>query len=269
MYRIGMFSQLGKVTIKTLHHYDEVGLLVPAHVDTETGYRYYSTDQLFQLHEIVALRQMGFSIHEITAIVDGHDIAEILQQRKVELEQEAQTVTDQLLRLNHYIKKQKEGESMNYQAVIKDIPSCIVFSSRQVVPNYAALMDVVPALGAKVKAANPGLKCAESEYCFNIYHDGEYKESNIDIEICEAVTHKGKESDGFIFKEIPAVTVATVMHKGAYEDLRAAYAYAFKWVEENGYTVAGLPRESYIDGIWNKEDVADWLTELQIPIHKK
>ncbi len=41
-----------------------------------------------------------------------------------------------------------------------------------------------------------------------------------------------------------------------------------KWVEQNGYTPSGLPRESYIDGIWNKESEADWLTELQIPITK-
>jgi len=42
MYRIGIFSKLGRVTIKTLRHYDEMGLLTPAHVDEENGYRYYT-----------------------------------------------------------------------------------------------------------------------------------------------------------------------------------------------------------------------------------
>ena len=59
------------------------------------------------------------------------------------------------------------------------------------------------------------------------------------------------------------------MHRGPYPGLRDAYAFAFKWIEENGYTMAGNPRESYIDGIWNMEDEADWLTELQIPVSKK
>lgn len=99
MYRIGMFSKLAKVTIKTLHHYDEVGLLTPAYVDEENGYRYYTTDQLVRLGEIVALRQMGFSIPETIAIVDGHNIAGILEQRRAELEHDVQSVTDQLL--NH------------------------------------------------------------------------------------------------------------------------------------------------------------------------
>ena len=59
------------------------------------------------------------------------------------------------------------------------------------------------------------------------------------------------------------------MHKGPYRDLSKAYAFAFKWVEENGYTLVDSPRENYIDGIWNKESEKDWLTELQLPIEKK
>jgi effector-binding domain-containing protein len=65
------------------------------------------------------------------------------------------------------------------------------------------------------------------------------------------------------------VTAVSIMHKGAYAGLQQAYAYAFKWIEENGYVVADAPRESYIDGIWNKEKEEDWLTELQVPIMKK
>jgi len=58
------------------------------------------------------------------------------------------------------------------------------------------------------------------------------------------------------------------MHKGDYAGLPKAYAYAFKWIEENGYQVLDNPRESYIDGIWNKESKDEWLTELQIPVTK-
>ena len=39
-----------------------------------------------------------------------------------------------------------------------------------------------------------------------------------------------------------------------------------KYAEENGYKTTGLARECYIDGIWNKESVEDWLTEIQLPI---
>lgn len=269
MYKIGMFSKHGKVTIKTLRHYDEVGLLRPAYIDEETGYRYYTTEQLSHLHEIIALRQMGFSIPEILSIFNNFNVEKILEQRKAELESEYRIITNRLFRLNYYIKEKKEGRNMNYQAVIKEIPECIVFSKRQIIENYNTLMELVPSIGKKVKAANPTLKCAQPEYCFNIYHDGEYKEKDIDVEVCEAVVEFGIESDGIIFKKIPAVTVASVMHKGPYKDFGSAYAFIFKWVEENGYIVADNVRESYIDGIWNKESENDWLTEIQVPVMQK
>lgn len=269
MYRIGQFSKLGRVTIKTLRHYDEVGLLTPAHVDEENGYRYYTAAQLFRLNEIVALRQMGFSIPEITAIVDGHNIAVILEQRKAELISEQKDVQDRLSRLQNYILEQKEGHKMNYQAVIKQLPAFTVYSARYIVPNYAALNEIMPALGEKVGKANPGLKCVEPGYCFNVYLDGEYRDTDINVEICEAVTTRGKDGDGIVFKDIPACTVVSVLHRGAYENLGAAYAYAMQWVEQNGYRISDNVRESYIDGIWNKDNVDDWLTEIQVPVEKK
>lgn len=82
MYRIGLFSKINKVTIKTLRYYDEAGLLKPAFVDQENGYRYYTSEQLPKLHRIIALRQIGFSIDEISAIIGGHNIAEIFEGRK-------------------------------------------------------------------------------------------------------------------------------------------------------------------------------------------
>ena len=56
MFYIGEFSKMGKTTIKTLHHYDRIGLLRPAAVDGATGYRLYTTSQLVDLHRIQALR---------------------------------------------------------------------------------------------------------------------------------------------------------------------------------------------------------------------
>lgn len=274
MYRIGMFSKLSKVTIKTLRYYDEVGLLAPAHVDEENGYRYYMAEQLIRLNEIVALRQMGFSISEITDIVACHDVTGknvtvILEERLAELQAEQKAVTERLFRLENYILEQKEGHSMKYQAVLKEIPKCIVYSEKNLVPNYAALNEIMPSLGAKVLKANPDIKCIEPGYCFNVYLDGEYRDTDINVEICEAVDRMGNNVDQVVFKEIPAVTAVSVLHRGPYERIREAYAYAMQWVEQNGYRIVDHVRESYIDGIWNKESMEDWLTEIQVPVEKK
>lgn len=73
MFYIGEFSKMGKTTIKTLHHYDRIGLLRPAAVDGATGYRLYTTSQLVDLHRIQALRQAGLSMDEVAAVVGGAD----------------------------------------------------------------------------------------------------------------------------------------------------------------------------------------------------
>jgi effector-binding domain-containing protein len=217
----------------------------------------------------MSLRQIGFSIEEIISIIDGHNIEEILFQRKKEIEEKIVDTKEQLSRINHYILEIKEEKIMNYNAVLKDLPECIVYSKRMVVPNYNAYFEVIPAIGEEVMKANPDLKCAIPAYCFIVYHDGEYKENDIDVEYCEAVTEFGKETENIKFKKISSVPAVTVMHKGPYEDLGKAYAYIFKWIEDNNYTIVGKPRESYIDGIWNKEDKKDWLTEVQVPVKKK
>lgn len=86
------------------------------------------------------------------------------------------------------------------------------------------------------------------------------------MRFCESVTHMGKDTQDIHFTRMGAVAVVPVLHRGPYRTLPAAYAYALAFIEQNGYTVDGVPRESYIDGIWNKGEQAQWLTELQIPI---
>jgi DNA-binding transcriptional MerR regulator len=269
MYRIGQFSKLSKTTIKALRYYDEVNLLKPEVVDDFTGYRFYTTDQLVKLHYIQSLRQLGLSIEEIKLITNGYGAEVILQNRKKELESEITNALEQLSRIEFILLGKGELDYMNYQAIIKELPECIVYSKKLTVSNYNEYFKVIPEIGKQVTTKYPDLKCAVPEYCFISYLDGEYKEKDINIEFCEAVDEMREDFDDIVFKKIEKITAVSVMHKGAYSGLSKAYAYAFKWIEENGYTIADNPRENYIDGIWNKDSEDQWLTELQIPVVKR
>jgi len=270
LYRIGLFSKINRVTVKTLRYYDEAGLLKPAYVDEENGYRYYTSEQLPVLHKIIALRQSGFSIDEVLAILSGRNVAGIFASRKRELEASIADSRQQLSRITHYLAEMKEGEEMHYEVAVKELPEVIVYSKRMTIPDYNAYFRLIPAIGEEVIRTNPTLRCAVPEYCFVVYHDGEYKEKDIDVEYCEAVTEFGRDTETIKFKRIAAVpTAACVYHRGAYDKLGDAYAHVFKWIADNGYVPSDNPRESYIDGIWNKEDENDWLTEVQVPIAKK
>ena len=65
---------------------------------------------------------------------------------------------------------------------------------------------------------------------------------------------------------LPETKVLSTYHKGSYANIGEAYSFLMNYAEQNGYAVADLPRECYIDGIWNKESEDDWLTEIQLPI---
>lgn len=269
MYRIGEFSKMSKTTIKTLHYYDQIGLLKPNEVDRLTGHRYYTTKQLMILHKIQSLRQMGLSIDQIKLILEGQSAKEILEKRRQELVLELKNYEEQLSRIEFTLSGKEEEKIMNYQATIKELPECIVYSKKMTVPNYNAYFEVIPAIGKQVLGKYPDLKCASPEYCFIVYLDNEYKETDIRIEFCEAVTQLKEDFDDIKFKKVKSTNAVSVMHKGSYSGLAQAYAYAFEWIENNGYTISDHPRENYIDGIWNKESEEDWLTELQIPIIRK
>lgn len=269
MFSIGVFSKINKVTTKTLRYYEDVGLLKPGYVDEVTKYRYYTTDQLPKLHEIITLKQMGLSINEIKKVIDEpKEIENILVSKEKEILDIIKEEEYKLLRLRSYISNLKGDKGMK-NIIIKSLPKIKVASMRRTVNSYNEFFNLCPNIMAK-EMERLECVCATPSYCFNIYHDGEYKERNIDVEICEAIVDLKKDSDILKFKEIEAVESAVcVLHKGPYSTLGETYSYAFKWIEDNQYTVIDNPRESYIDGIWNKESEEGWLTEIQIPVRAK
>lgn len=262
MLKIGEFSKLSLTTVKALRFYEKEGLLLPAFTDADSGYRFYETSQLETAARIKCYRQLGLSIEEIKRIYAGEDPRRILSEKAAAL-RKLQQDTELQLSMISFILEEKE---MKYQVTMKEIPEMIVYTAETVLNAYSDCMQWIPSVGAECLALNPGLKCAEPHYEFCEYPDGEYQEHNIRIRHNEAVTAFGKENEHITFRVLPAAKVLSIYHKGAYENIGEAYAFIMEYTEKNGFTAAGLVRERYIDGIWNKESVNDWLTEIQMPI---
>lgn len=268
MYLIGLFSKINRVSAKTLRHYDEIGLLKPEYIDRESGYRYYSGAQLPRLHRILALKQLGLTLEEIRRVLEQPEQVERLLTLKVrEFEEQIEQQQSRLSEVKYWLDSLKGEKKMEYTVRMKELPEVTVASRRTVVPSYDSYFEIVPRMGEEMQ--RQGAECREPAYCFTIYHDGEYKERDIDVEICEAVKRPCADSATVKYKRIPgAAEAACVLHKGPYSTLRDAYLTLFDWVEKNGYRPADKPRESYIDGIWNKEDELEWLTEVQLPVER-
>ncbi len=265
-YRIGEFSKLAKMTVKTLRYYDEMGILSPCYVDPDNGYRYYQTEQLIQVQKLTEFRQLGLSIDEIQSIQNGVDLVERLLERKAVLLQELEEMQRTCSRIDCLLQQLKESRNMKYQAVQKTLPSATVYSKRGIVADFSKISEFVLKTGEECLAANPGLKCPEPEYCYISFLDGEYRDHDIQIEYVEAVNQMGNDTESIHFKKIEETRAICIIHQGEWCKLREAYAFALKWIEENGYELSELPRECYIDGPWNKDDPSEYITELQFPI---
>ena len=269
MYSIGEFSKINRITTKTLRHYDRVGLFQPASTDPWTGYRYYGSEQLPEIKKILGLKEMGFSLPEIQEFLTGQSqLSTMLQRRARTLEKEIYEQQERLSRVKYHLKHIEGEKLMNSDVVLKTLPGVIVASMRTRVPNYDAYFDMVPKMGEYMQSV--GAVCREPAYCFTIYHDGEYRETDIDAEVCEAVTAPCTESERVKFKTIEEVPIAAcLIHRGPYSTLSKTYNALFSWIYDNQYIPADNPRESYIDGIWNKENPEEWLTEIQVPVRRK
>src|SRR5262249_57313014 len=107
MFRIGEFSKIAQVPGSLLRYYDEIGLLRPAYADPTTGYRYYSARQLPRLHRILALKELGLTLDQITQLVneDVHaaEIRGMLALKKAQVEQTVQAEVARLRQIEAHL----------------------------------------------------------------------------------------------------------------------------------------------------------------------
>jgi len=268
MLKIGDFSALSQVSIKTLRYYDETGLLKPAHIDPETGYRYYLASQLSQLHRILALKDFGFCLELIGEALQAGITAEqmrgMLLLRQAEQRKRVVEESDRLSRLNSRIRLIEQEGRMAYDVVLKTVPKQWIASVRETIPAY----NTVGSLYGKV-SAGLGPSMSACQYGVALWHDPEFKESNVDAEAGFYLKQKMPAGDGVNVHELPETTMATAIHNGSYQRLPEAYDSLLKWVAENGYQVAGPIRELYLKiSMPVRQDDESYVTEIQVPVAK-
>ena len=265
LYKIGMFAAMNHVTVKALRFYEEQGLLIPALIHPETGYRYYTLSQMAVLHQITALKQAGFTLEEIARINAGADEEAVLLKKKAELLGKISELTRQIAVVDGYLSKRKNR--LSSPVLVKTIPETTVAAMKIRLDSYDGLFDRMPEMGALMEKV--GCECAIPEYCFTNYLEPGYKDEDVLVEICESVVAAKEETGGLYFRTLPEIQAACIFHKGSYRSFAESYETVLKYIEENGYEIAGEIRESYIDGVWNQDDESQWLSEIQVPVRRK
>jgi len=245
MIRIGDFSKLGLVSVKTLRYYDEMGLLKPLQVDPFTGYRMYEYHQLLRLNRILALKDLGFSLEEIRQLLSEQLTAEQLRgMLKLRRAEATQKVREEMERLEHVEARlrqiEQEDTVSKYDVVIKRVEALRVVSLRAVVPTPPEQGVLWEELG-KCLATPPG---RASGPCLTLYHDSEYREKDWDVEVCQPVVGGMKEAGRVKMQTLPVVeTMACTLHHGPFTSISEAYEAIVKWIDANGYSICGPSRE--------------------------
>ena len=282
MYKIGEFSQLGQVSVRTLRHYDDLGLLKPAHIDRFTDYRYYAIEQLPRLNRILALKDLGFSLEQIARLLDddlpADQIRGMLKMKQSELEREVEEGQARLARVEARLRQiEREGRLPPYEILLKEVDPLVVASARRTVPTIddmarircAAYADLYRWLERnRVEAAQPELA---------LYHNPEYTDLNIDMEAAVAVSENARDehaqaSAGQIgLRELPAVRMmASVLHHGSFYEVPDALVALYAWTGANGYTAAGPYREIHLFGRETElADVNSVVIEMQLPVERR
>ena len=266
--KIGEFSALAQVSIRTLRHYDEVGLLKPTHVEAQTGYRYYSVSQLPRLHRILELRDLGFPLDRIGDTleegVSADAIRGMLLLRKAEQEKHVNEETERLDRLKALIHLiDKEGR-MSSDVIMKEVERQWIVSLRENIPAYRVVGQLIGRLyGLLGPLGGEGMGVG-------LLHDPEYKEQDVDVEAGVYVKHRVEAQAPLRFYQLPAVTVASVVHHGAFNRIGEAYTDLLRWIEANHYHPCGPTRELflYVSQPVSRDDSSN-VTEIQVPVRKE
>lgn len=275
MFKIGDFSKLTRVSVKTLHHYDEIGLFKPLRIDRATGYRYYSFDQLPRLNRILALKDLGFSLEQIARILDDNLTAEqlsgMLALRQAELEQQMNEARERLTRVAARLTQIKqEGKMSDYEIVVKPVAAVKVASARQVVPSPELMREQCNQLVNEICEMFEKTGIQSTGTCLSIYHD--HSTEGIDVEMAffmpddtPLVTYRRAG-----VRELPSIeTLATAIYHGSYDAFDAVgqlHVEMGKWIEANGYQIVGPSREIYLQT--PQSPGGDGVMEIQFPVTK-
>ncbi len=277
MFKIGEFSKLVQVPVPTLRYYDQVGLLKPSEVDRFTGYRYYSASQLPQVHRILALKGLGFSLEQISAMlaegITPEQMRGMLRLRHAQISQQLDEAQSQLAEVEARLHQIEQEEKLStYDVVLKQVEPQLVASVRTILPYHSAVgalfAEVYEALGARAGEAlgpHPG----EAGTTLVLWYDTEFKEHDVDGAAAFFLRCRVPDSGRMKVHQLPAAVMAATVHHGPYNTIGEAHQAVIKLVDDNGYHIAGPDREVYLyNAMPIRQDDPSYVTEIQYPVEK-
>jgi len=263
---IGDFSRATHITVKMLRHYHSIGLLQPAEVNRQNGYRAYSVQQIGVAQVIRRFRELDMPLNEIRAVLEASDVAtrnEKLIAHLARLERELGRTQQAVSSLRGLLSMDGTGES--HAVSRRSIPQTTAAAITGMVgaaDSAAWLQGALAELFAVLAARN----LSPSDVPGGIYADELFTDglgmATIFVPTLESVPPIGRVTAAVI----PAAELAIITHVGPPSEVDSAYGTLAGWVSQHALAIGGPIREYYQVGPRQTGDSAAWRTEIGWPI---
>jgi len=260
---IGEFSRVTHLSIKTLRRYHEAGLLEPAYVDPQSGYRYYSLDQVPTAQVIHRFRELEMPVREVgelVAVTDPDARAALIAQHLERLESQLDQTRAAVVSLRRLIQPSPAPLEVHHRrteatevAAVQD-----VVDRSDVLSWYEGAMSeldaVLNAVGA-IRTGPPG----------GLYDNELFTHERGAMVVYIPVAHPPTTGavEPFV---IPGTDLATTIHVGPHNDIDVTYGALGTYVSQQALEIAGPVREIYHVGPRDTDDGGAWRTEIGWPI---
>lgn len=265
MLTIGQMSKICGVSVKTLHHYDRIGLLRPQKTDADSGYRYYGDEQVNTMLLISRLKRYEFSLPEIGELMETPErLAVELERQRIRLDRQLAHLSTVIKELRYHMEQlERTGDIMSYQnkyeVRAETAPEQLLLTQRHKmsVEDFGKYYGMIYEKIAREQIATNGV-------VLTVYHDKEFDPACSDMELGVGVVER-KDATTVLPERLCAVTV----HVGPYSGLPDAYGAISTWIGLNGYELNGAPYEIYLKNQFSGASPEEWETKIFFPVRKK
>ena len=264
MLPISEFARAGNVTIRALRFYDELGLLSPAHVVPETGYRRYSPAQFAELNQIQAFKDMGFSLQEIRELLqrrlDPQELGSLLEARREVLRKRVRDDAGRLERIEARLNSiATSGPQSHPTILLRKTPGQMVVSLREKLQNYDQAEELFKILERRL---DPRVLYDQRGAIFHRCLEGD---GEIDCEAVRFVKDPIGAIRGLKLSKYRSTQVAFAYHYGSEDSIGETYQAMGAWIAARGFQLSGAKREIYWPASESKDESSS-LTEIQFPV---
>ncbi|HET8909868.1 MAG TPA: MerR family transcriptional regulator, partial [Ktedonobacteraceae bacterium] len=271
MLKIGEFAQVGQVSIATLRHYDQLGLLKPIALDPLSGYRYYALDQLPRLNRILVLKDLGFPLDQISQLLAKNlsleELRGMLLLKQEQTRQVIEVEQARLVRLAARIRQLELEETMPaYDVRLKTVDPICIASIRTRLPHISERGPLYQKLAAYLEeqsATSSTFELLILHSRHTMHEDG----MSIDVEAALPVSAGIKGREPIQIRTLPETLVASTVHTGDDLSLGQAYVALYRWLEDNGYRIVAPVRQLHLRRS-PQLAVSEYVTEVQFPVER-